>query len=223
MPTGYTAKLCEGDQSFEDFVYTAARAMMPFIHMRDDRHDAQLRLPDPGWSTAGSIEEVRRCERRLAESEEEISKLEAMSEAEIQRAFDDYNQERLQEWEETCRKRHPIRQRLTDMRARVADWYPPTAEHEPFKKFLLQQINSTLEHDGNIPDKPRISGTAQDHHEAMLKFARRSISYAQERLQSEQDKPDVQQTRIVWIRELVRSIPPTPGIFAPGELEKLDG
>src|SRR5690242_13602207 len=42
MPTGYTAALYDGPQSFEEFFWRCTRAMGLFIHMRDDSLDAPL-------------------------------------------------------------------------------------------------------------------------------------------------------------------------------------
>src|SRR5438128_1642271 len=44
MPTGYTAELHDKGQSFEEFVWTCARAFGGLLHMREDDLNAPLRL-----------------------------------------------------------------------------------------------------------------------------------------------------------------------------------
>jgi hypothetical protein len=42
MPTGYTAKLYDGDQKFQDFAMECARAFGALIEMRDEPMNAKI-------------------------------------------------------------------------------------------------------------------------------------------------------------------------------------
>ena len=42
MPTGYTARLCDGEQTFKDFAMLCARACGALIEMREDPMDAPI-------------------------------------------------------------------------------------------------------------------------------------------------------------------------------------
>jgi len=70
MPTGYTAKLMESGQTFQDFVMQCARAFGACVMMRDDPMDAPI--PERFEPSDYNV-------KRLAEAKAELVKLQAMT------------------------------------------------------------------------------------------------------------------------------------------------
>lgn len=152
MPTGYTAKLNEGEQSFEDFVWGAARAMGAFVTMRDDPADA----PIPDEFTP----DTTFYDRRLAESRALLDEVRSMSVEEAEaRAGVDYA-EACEHATERATKDKAIRDRYERMLRRVRAWTPPTAEHIGFKKFMTEQLEESIRFDTGYahPDPVRLTG-----------------------------------------------------------------
>lgn len=68
MPTGYTAKLHNGEeQTFPEFVMSCARAFGALITMRDDPADAEI--PDEFKPSDYHVRELEKARERLSEVE----------------------------------------------------------------------------------------------------------------------------------------------------------
>jgi len=221
MPTGYTAKLCDEDQSFEEFLWTAVRAMGAFVHMRDHSSDTKLRFPKPGWVQVGSAIAVQEREDALRTEEEELELLGTKSPAEIEHAYDAFKRKSLADYEADHARLLPVHERLAKMMIDVAAWDPPTQDHVGFKEFMAQQLEETIKWDGSLPDRPVFEDSAAEWHEECTRYQIRRIERCRELLQQETDKPDVQQARVDWIKALMKSVPPPPCRFVESPLESL--
>jgi hypothetical protein len=220
MPTGYTAAVCDGNQSFEEFVWTAVRACGVFIHMRDDSLTARLRMPEKDFSQSGSPEKIAKREADIREEERDLRDVESRTTAEVETAFATYKAEALADYAESYERVLPVYERLTQMRSQVADWTPPTAEHEDFKKFLLSQLDDGLKWDGRLPEKPEFEPTAKAWQANEIDWRKRRIARSNELLEEEKNRPDQYVDHTKWILDLVNSVPPPAGRFAPGEIKK---
>ena len=140
MPTGYTAKLCDGEQSFEEFVLRCARAFGALIEMRDESFNAPI--PDefkPSGYHARELEKARtkyNSVRKMSIS------------AATKRAKEEYESKK-KEILNTIKGRAATRARLDAMLLAVSEWGPPTAGHVSLKSFMAEQLNKTIELDGN--------------------------------------------------------------------------
>jgi hypothetical protein len=130
MATGYTAKLSDGEQSFEDFVLGCACAFF---------YDTS-KLPEK-WKVKTSYADS------LKEHQAELAKVKKMGMAEAKREADKEFAKAKAEHEKDKRERAAAEDRLMAMRAKVADWEPPTAKHVRLKKLMLQQIDETINFD----------------------------------------------------------------------------
>ena len=140
MPTGYTAALCDGEMSFEDFVWRLARGMGAFVMMRDDPLDAKI--PERFEPSDYSLKAV-------TADAKELSRVEAMTSAETgEAALTEYRKTK-QDFDEANKRTDVVRDRLLRMRSKVADWKPPTPGHQSFKNFMIEQLDSTIRFDGN--------------------------------------------------------------------------
>jgi hypothetical protein len=77
MPTGYTAKLVESGQTFEEFVLTCARAFGALIELRDEPLDAPIpeTLEPHSYYAEAVVEAKKRLTNLLDMPEEEREKL----------------------------------------------------------------------------------------------------------------------------------------------------
>ncbi len=130
MPTGYTAKLMESGQEFREFVLTCARAMGATIMQRDDPMNEPPRLEEPSDYHVKALAEAKATVARLQAMDNdarltygEQKRIEAIASS---IAYRDKSQEE--------------NERLGYMANLIDAWEPPSPEHEPFKKFMLEQI-----------------------------------------------------------------------------------
>lgn len=150
MPTGYTCAIKDG-QSFEEFVLGCARAFGANILMRDDESDAPIKEYEP------SIHYKQWWEDAKAKLEE----LNALSvEAAETRAKSEYEGAIARNKEHRA-EAYDLLKKYEAMLERVNAWEPPTPEHENMKKFMIEQIESSIDHDCStdwIKDPALLSG-----------------------------------------------------------------
>lgn len=131
MPTGYTARLVDKGQTFEEFVWTCARGMGALIMMRDDPMDAPVpeRFEPSGYH-----------KERISEAIALRARLEAMNNDERIA----YGMAKRNEGLDRARKyladEQAQNERLDAMLSAVGAWTPPTSDHEGMKKFMLEQL-----------------------------------------------------------------------------------
>lgn len=147
MPTGYTADLHDGKPvTFEQFVLKCSRAMGAAIMQRDDSLDVEIkeRTLDDHY-----VERVAKSALRLQEAmSRPMSEWEALQEAAIADA-DAYRTKYVAD--ETA-----MEARYRAMLEKVRAWVPPTDEHFGLKKFMIEQIESSIGFDciGYTPSVP---------------------------------------------------------------------
>lgn len=132
MPTGYTAKLMEKGQTFEEFIMRCARAMSACIMLRDEPMDKPI--PDKFKPSDFYPREIRKAR-------EELKHLLAMSREEQEVFGSREIAKRLTEAEQSFEKTLLENGRLAEMRKQVDAWNPPTDEHAGLKTFMLQQLD----------------------------------------------------------------------------------
>ena len=202
MPTGYTAAACERDISFEEFVWSCARGMGALIMMRDESHDAPI--PERFEPSDYHVKELKKSKERLAELKK-MSPKAAAKEAKRQ------HEEDLKTLEEQKAKVKAVNARLTKLRSQVADWQSPSSDHDNFKKFMLEQLDTTIEHDGTVSsyyeDKVKRPISAESWLKDQIESAEHSIEY-----HTKEHKAEVERTegRNKWLADLRSSVPYVP-------------
>jgi hypothetical protein len=135
MPTGYTAELMEKGMDFSPFVLQCARAFGAFVTMRDDPMDAPI--PEKFEPSDYHV-------KALAEAIEKHKTLSAMTNDE-KIAFGEAEKETtLKHHKEWLLRNEVQNKRLHEMILQVQAWRPPTEDHEGLKKFMLDQIQISL-------------------------------------------------------------------------------
>lgn len=139
MPTGYTAGVQDGKiTSFSDFAMQCARAMGACITMRDDPHDVEI--PE-------KFEPSLYRKEKIVEIKAEIEEINRLSSDQIEiRAKKEYEDE-VERIHSTLVETATSKARYTSMLHNVRAWTPPTSDHQGLKDFMIEQLESSLEHD----------------------------------------------------------------------------
>lgn len=195
MPTGYTAAVKDGI-TFEQFVWSCARAFGALVLMRDDPAGAPIpeRFEPSDWNA-----------KKLAGARDRLATLEVMSDADAAaNARTDYEQaverhrERLAEIQALSDKYHA-------MLARVVQWTPPTPEHQGLKDFMAEQLRQSIDFDCStkyLTAPLLLPGAAW--REAQIAQARKDIEYHAKEHAEEVERTE---SRNAWLRDLRESVP----------------
>jgi len=196
MPTGYTAKLMRDGQTFEEFVMGCARAFGALVSMRDEPMDATI--PEKFKPSSYHVEEYRKSSERLIElinmsSEDRLKFGEEKQKTKIESLISSMNQCIMED------------NRLRNMMQRVALWTPPTKDHEELKKFMMQQLevsmNGTDYYEKEL--KNIKSKEAIDFYNDEITSIKRDIDYHGKELVKERDRCE---SRTKWVSDLRKSI-----------------
>lgn len=193
MPTGYTSKLHDGEQSWNEFVWECARAFGALVLLRDD-HGAPI--PQEFKVEAFYAENLAKSEAELKEwlSTEEPGRL-AMYESKRR------DNERMNE--ERRVKRTALRLRYEAMLGRAQAWVAPTSEHEGLRKFMIEQLSSSIDFDCSdysVGPLPPFSEWCHEHTKSLTRsVGRKKESLAKEEARTAQ--------RNAWLKALRVSVP----------------
>ncbi len=196
MPTGYTADIAKGI-TFQQYAMTCARAFGALIMMRDDPADAAI--PEKFEPSAYYAKSLKEAQARVAE-------LGAMTPAQVDAAADKDYDTAMARWHKGNAESAALRQKYETMLAAVDAWQPPTANHIELKKFMSEQIRSSIEFDcrDSHDDKPvKVSPT--EWYLAEQKEAMRHLGYA-----AEENAKEVARAadRTTWVAALRASLNP---------------
>lgn len=202
MPTGYTSKICDGEQSFSEFVLGCARAFGACIEQRDDPMDDLPKIPKKSSYHDTELELAKK----------ELKKLKSLSKAERDKLGNKKRNAQIKDYKGYIKERKEIHARVSAMLEKVNDWTPPTKEHEGLKKFMLEQLAGTLDHDGDYAFYEKELAkeekkTSADYYDEMLESAKWSVEYHREK-----SKEEVTRTngRGKWITDLIKSLESDP-------------
>lgn len=136
MATGYTYPVAEGKVTkFKDFALMCARAFGALIEMRDEAMEAPL------------PKEIKPSDYHLKKGKEAkaaLAKVANMTVAQTERAAASYIAKRLQSEAEADKERETENARLEKMLAQVNDWTPPSADHKEMKRFMIDQLKTSI-------------------------------------------------------------------------------
>ncbi len=196
MPTGYTAKLYDGEQSFDDFVLGCARAFGALVTMREAPADTPIpQKLEPN---------IKYYDEQIAEGEKRLKEIEQMSleTAEIE-ANKDYHTA-IENKKKNGDEKSAIRMRYESMLTLVENWHPPTADHAGFKEYMENQLKESIDFDTNMRyyTEPKLL-TPQEWIEQETKSATWEISNGKKERAEEIERTNV---RNAWIQSLRESL-----------------
>ncbi len=140
MPTGYTAKLCTQDVPFGEFVMTCARAMGACVMMRDEPFDAPI--PE-------SFAPSDYHPKKIAEAEVELARINELTNEDLTAASREEFKKQHAHYTKMIDSAKAARNRMNAMLAKVVQWGSPSSDHDGLKKFMLEQLRSTIDFDGD--------------------------------------------------------------------------
>lgn len=193
MPTGYTADIYDGkDVSFSDFALKCARAFGACIEQRDDDLNDKPKLIEKTKDSYSL--------KRL----EEAKKWKKPTKAE----FDVYVKLQTAYYNEKIDKQNKLKASYQKMLDKANAWTPPTKEHEGLKKFMIEQLNSSIEFDCGFEYYQReLNNIKQLTYNQYVKNMRasnkRDIEYHTNELKKDNERTD---NRNAWISALYKSL-----------------
>ena len=141
MPTGYTANIGDKDITFKQFVWSCARNFGALVMMRDDPIDAEI--PEEFKPSNYHKESLEKAYRELKDLDQ-ISEKEATL-----KAIEECNEKNKQEKEHE-KKKLVLKNKYLAMLEKVKAWNPPSPDHENLKKFMISQIEQSIDFDCKI-------------------------------------------------------------------------
>ena len=140
MPTGYTAGILDGKvNTFEEFATVCTRAFGATIHMRDNPMDSPYEPRTPSDYHTNSIQSKR----------ERLEEIESMSDEKIVEDFNTQLGEDLKYHQTKMEEDKRNLEKLNSMLESAKSWIPPTEDHQSFRNFMIEQIESTIKVDGD--------------------------------------------------------------------------
>lgn len=204
MPSCYTAKIEDDpNYTFQQFVWSCARGFGALIMMRDEPHGTPIPLSGiPSGSDSCYHQE------RLKEAKGELKRFREMTEKQWADFLNTDYENRLQQYHEHTEKVRIVHDRYAKMRAAVADWFPPTKEHDNFKEFMINQIDESLEYT-SMPETPNRASA-----EEFIESAKWDVDYHSKRIKEDSD---CRKSRSEWIVALDQSVPRPPELIPDNE------
>ena len=131
MPTGYTYLINDKpDLTFKEFALTCARAFGACLDQRDDPMDVKPKKKELDISYhTDSIKEIKK-QKTPTKSE-----------------FNKYVSKTVADTNKSIQDKKDLKSRYTNMLNKVNAWNIPSVEHDGLKKFMISQIESSIEFD----------------------------------------------------------------------------
>lgn len=195
MPTGYTYAVQEGKVTeFPEFAMGCARAFGALITMRDSPADAEIpeeQKPSDFYA------------KQLATDELRLMELRSMDHQEIVTAHREARENAIREREEYRQRKVMEESRYRAMLEKVEKWTEPSADHREFKKFMREQLESSIKHDcGDW--LPEVDFARQDEwFGSQVENAEHNIERDKAEYRKECERAE---SRNRWVRELRESL-----------------
>jgi hypothetical protein len=204
MPTGYTAGILDGTiTDFKGFAKTCMRAFGATIHMRDEGLDKEY---EPRVPSTYNLERMEELEMTIALAEEKSIEKFIEEERELIR-------EEILSIKEQIEKKKVAKQKLDAILQEVQNWNPPTEEHVNFKEFMIEQLESTIRFDGDVPYYEKKREEVESRVYEILdgeKIKKRVVDSLRDSLQyqkkSHKEELDRCEKANKWVDELIQSI-----------------
>lgn len=199
MPTGYTACIEDNEEvTLNEFVWRCVGAFD--IWTRDHEGISPLRRQSTADTyTKQSLKESKKEEQILLKKTDQ----ELEAEATLERA------KHLKQAKKSLQRTRELDKRYARMKVKVEAWKPPTAEHEPLKKYMLEQLAThrpmAAYYEKEIADLlAPLKFDAEAYRAERLKWLREDIARDERDLSGYSSEADRMNT---YMAELHRSVP----------------
>lgn len=196
MPTGYTAAIKDGI-TFEQFVLRCARAMGALIE-RDKPTDAPI--PERFEPSSHYMD-------KLKETQAELSRLHSLSPNQAEEEAKRYHAEEVANNQRQIDDANDLRSKYTAMLSQVMLWQPPTPDHEHFRQFMIEQLESSLRFDcdvSHVVNNPPTKYAGEEYRSIKVLEVLKSVAYYQSAHADEVVRAAV---RNDWLKALRDSLP----------------
>lgn len=203
MPTGYTSGIADGTVTdFAEYALTCARAFGACIMLRDEPMSMEI----PEFKPSGHYElELEAAKASLAE----MSELPDFALVQMQAAEEAENAKIAKKGIEEIKAK---RDRYVAMLEKAKAFKPPTPDHEVYAKFLVSQIQESMDFDLNdtyYQELKQVASHEEWIRERTERLQRRVGYYEAE------SRREIERTvqRNEWVRNLKESL----GLISPAE------
>ncbi len=199
MPTGFTHKIYDNIPiTFAEFVWSCAKYMGALYHLRDDAGG----VPSLAAALDNSGSSVEHHRRELAEAERHLANIEAMTPNSMQAMLDARLAQREAEHADAVRRNTDLRRRYDAMLDEVKAWVAPTGDHENFRAFMIEQLESSIRHDCYDPEPPR-RFDLDEFRRVEVDYARWKVDYHRKSLAEVKESEAL---RRAWVEALHASV-----------------
>jgi len=140
MPTGYTSGILDGKTpSFQLFAKSCARAFGTMIHMRDDDSSAEYTKREPTDYHTKELDEVQKEYDSIINGTDEF--ILSLAKKNLKRKIKSYTS--------IIKEHTQNKEKLLPFLEKAKAYIPPTINHEDIKRFMIEQIETTITHDGS--------------------------------------------------------------------------
>lgn len=196
MPTGYTEGVQSGRiKSFREYAWQCARAFGACIHHRDDPADAK-----PTRDKASTYHKDERDKSRA-----ELKAFQVMSNRDRKAAWSKSEQSRKKMAREQIAKNKKERERYEEMLAKARAFSPPTEGHAEFAKFIVSQLENSIQFDcgGDYWERQLETVPFEKWQADRLATLERSVAHHAKEYEEELTRVD---SRNAWLDALEKAI-----------------
>jgi hypothetical protein len=196
MPTGYTADIHDGkNPTFREFALTCARNFGALVMLRDQplTGDVPPKFePSPHYA------------KQLKAYQEELAQCKLWSDKTWEReAYADFEKD-VAYYRERQAESDRLRKDYTDMLRQVKAWTPPTPDHQGMKDFMIEQLESSIEHDCYNYEGKAVLRTPQEYKALVLNALEKNVVRYMQYVAEEEERTA---GRNDWVERLVASLP----------------
>lgn len=201
MSTGYTADVQSGKVTeFADFAMQCVRNFGAMILMRDEPMGAEI---------PQAFEPSTYNQSQAEKSEAEITRLRSLTPEQVQQEYDAVYQASCDERAASNERRREEKRRYEAMMGKVSAWQPPSIEHHGMKKFMLDQLQSSIDwdcsdsYDEAIPKR-------EDASVWLARTLSRLYASIERNRKSQAEENDRTAKRNLWVNQLRESLQSVP-------------
>ena len=202
MPTGFTQELIDKDLDLKGFALVCARAFGVCIMMRDDSLDKPIPVFKPStWHR----EAGGKATTKLAK----LMKMKSKTDREVWANKELKKQISVLNKHAKLNNAEVAIQKMRVMLVEVEAWTSPTEDHAPLKKYMQEQLQSSIEADGSSTNYYALEETnlqsvkPLDYYHSEVKRAKENVAYHKKEWLAEVARVNERNT---WIKKLRDSL-----------------
>jgi hypothetical protein len=197
MPTGYTAAIKDGI-SFEQYALSCARAFGALVVTRDEPADAPI---------PNELEPSFFNKKALEEAEEKLRILRLLSDEGCHREMEKERQGLIDSAQKQIADNNDLHCKYLHLLAQTKAYLPPSPDHEEFKKFMVDQIEQSIDFDcrGNYytDELKKFPASVGEWRNKKIDKLMQDISY---HTKENAEEINMTNSRNLWIKQLRESL-----------------